>query len=141
MSGANLLFPARFTVPWAVRGFLVTKVEPEATEIVLVRPTDVNETDLMVALIAKDDDQAITPPAGWAEIETDSAGSAVRLTAWWKEAEASEPADYTFTADLEQWIGAIVRITASFGRGSSVSSSPTVKVASEPSPTRKVTPW
>ena len=111
MSGANLMNPSRFILPFIVQNFLVTKVEPEAASIVLVKPSGVEEGHLMVAFIAKDDDQAITPPAGWTEIETGTDGSTFRFTAWWKQAGGSEPADYTFTGDTEEWIGAIVRIT------------------------------
>ena len=111
MSGANLLNPARFILGFAVQAFLVTKVSPEATSIDLAKPAGVVEGDLMVAFLSKDDDNDITPPAGWTLIESDTGSASVRVICYWKEAGASEPSDYTFTGDNEQWIGSILRIT------------------------------
>ena len=111
MSGANLLNPARFILGFAVQAFLVTKVSTDATSIDLAKPAGVVEGDLMVAFLSKDDDNDITPPAGWSLIESDTGDFAVRVICYWKEAGASEPSNYTFTGDLEQWIGSILRIT------------------------------
>lgn len=38
-------------------------------------------------------------------------GSTNGFTAWWNQAGGSEPADYTFTGESEEWIGSIIRIT------------------------------
>lgn len=55
------------------------------------------EGDLLIAAVATDGSTTISSPSGWTEINQGSYSSNVTLGAWWKIAEASESASYTFT--------------------------------------------
>ena len=80
------------------------------TSITVSVPLNTTTNDLMVAVIAKDDDPAITPPAGWFELVSYGTTTGVQdLRTWigYRIGTASEPASYTWTGDSEEWAGVI----------------------------------
>lgn len=102
------------------------------------------EGDLLVAAVATDGDTAssLSPPAGqgWTEIDVAAYGGAVTLGAWYKIAEADEPASHEFTwssLNQQQAYGWMMRFTghdpddpindwAAYGQTSSTPTSPEV---------------
>jgi len=75
------------------------------TSCVVAVPTGTKRNDVMVALIGKIDQAAITPPAGWTLIGSQLAGSNVIYEAYYRLATASEPANYTWS-----WTGSFKNI-------------------------------
>ena len=98
-------------VGFGVQNHALSQQGSDSSSFVMAKPSGVAEGHLMLSIIGKDDDFAITPPGGWNAIVTDDDGTTVRFRADWKEAGGAEPDDYTFTGDLEEWVGAILRIT------------------------------
>lgn len=72
-------------------------------------PAGTRREDVMVALIGKIDQAAITPPAGWTLIGSQLAGSNVIYEAYYRVAQASEPASYSWSWGVAAknigWIG------------------------------------
>jgi hypothetical protein len=112
--------------------------------ITILTPNDTSVGDLLIAAVATDGDTSasITAPEnqGWTLIDCGAYNSAVTLAAWWKLAEASEPATHTFTwtGAAEQAYGWMMRFTGqapgnpinahfTYGESSSAPTSPTVK--------------
>ncbi len=82
-----------------------------STTITITKPSGVVEGDFLLACLIKDDDDAITGvPTGWTAIEDTPASTSARVASYKKIATGSEPADYTWTGDSEQWLGIIFRI-------------------------------
>ena len=76
------------------------------------------DNDVLIAVIGKEDDFAVTPPAGWTEISTliENAGQDMFAGAWYRVVSdaSSEPSSYTFTNtdtggtdDKTWWIASI----------------------------------
>jgi len=64
--------------------------------------------DLLIAYITKDDDDTITPPAGWTLIQNAVGGTACRIWVGWRIAEAGDT-EWTWTGDSEGYYGVILR--------------------------------
>lgn len=80
------------------------------------KPSGVVEGDLMVAMLGCTAGQASapTPPSGWTEIHTEEFESTDWLGSWYKEAGASEGANYQWgngVASQTEWAGGIVRVS------------------------------
>jgi hypothetical protein len=80
-----------------------------------IGPSDI-EGDLLIAAVATDGDtsSSLAPPAGqgWTKIDATDYSGQVTLGAWWKLAEASEPATHQFTwSGDEQAYGWMMRFT------------------------------
>lgn len=76
------------------------------TSCVVTKPTGTVDDHVMLAVVAINTNGAITPPAGWTEIDTAVDGNS-RMTAWYRVAD-SEGTDYTFTFASSRnwgWIG------------------------------------
>jgi hypothetical protein len=90
-------------------------------QVTITKPAGTAEGDLLIAHIAVHDtatagDGALTPPSGWTQQEHTNhseAGGSIVAGIWTKIAEASEPADYTWTQSGTTGlpVGAIIRIT------------------------------
>ncbi|MBW2408738.1 MAG: hypothetical protein JRF72_02995, partial [Deltaproteobacteria bacterium] len=72
---------------------------PDSTTSVVADTPSVSEGDLMIATVAfGNGDATLSAPAGWTPIEPSSPGAeALRTSAWYKIAGASEPSTYTFS--------------------------------------------
>ncbi len=80
----------------------------DSTSITINQPESTVEGDLLMAVIATDKNNAISPPVGWTEIRQQSNGATIGV--WWKIASSSEPATYTFMwSNSEQAVGGILR--------------------------------
>ncbi len=72
-----------------------------SADVVIDAPADIEEGDLLIAVMAKNGSTASTPPAdkGWLRFVNQRYGSGTPLArAWWKKATADEPATYTFNS-------------------------------------------
>ncbi len=87
-----------------------TEVKTSDGGITLPIPVGFSAGDLLIACITKDDDDAITPPAGdlWTVIENLPAGTAARLWTGYRIAEADDT-NWTWTGDKEGYYGVILR--------------------------------
>ncbi len=66
----------------------------DATSITITKPTGVESGHLLLAAIASNSADC-TPPTGFTQIE--DAGTTIRSQLYWKIADGSEPANYTFS--------------------------------------------
>lgn len=92
-----------------------TDVSHSGTAFDVTKPTGLAVGDLLLAIIAKDDDLSMSPPAGWT---TDFDGSGVAALAcasfiFHKVADAADVAAsvFTFTGDSEDYVGRLYRIS------------------------------
>ena len=77
--------------------------------LTLAVPNNTRVGDLLIALISTDGNPTITPPAGW--IDEDNIGGTAKSFIYWRAANDSEPANYTWTLDgVEDAVGAILKI-------------------------------
>ena len=84
-----------------------TKVSVDATSITCAPPAfDVG--DLFIAVIVKDDDNAMSTPAGWTLVEDNQSDNRMRCNVFRRIAEAGD-SSWTWTGDNEMWIGWILR--------------------------------
>ena len=86
-------------------------VSSDATSITITVDGAPKDGDLLLAIISKDDDDAITNPTGWTTVTDATVGitpDSNRLHVAYRIAssEGTDPS-YTFTADSEQWCAAI----------------------------------
>jgi hypothetical protein len=90
----------------------VGKRSTDGFTVTVNKPTGTVEGDLLIAFIAKDDDDAITGvPTGWTLIVGQAAQYQARFNCYYKIATASEPDSYTWRGDREQYVGVILRYT------------------------------
>ncbi len=88
------------------------RLASNTTSCTVTKPSGTVEGDLMVAFVGKDDDPSISEPSGWTQVrENDSGVDGPRLGAYYKVAGSGEPADYTWTADSENWYAIIYRVS------------------------------
>jgi len=120
--------------------FTEAKAASDTTSITISTPADTNEADLLIAAVATDGSEIISPPGGegWTEIDVDNYNGAVTLGAWWKNADASESPSHQFTwSGAEQAYGWMmlftghdptgpVDVSATNGESSSTPTSPAV---------------
>jgi hypothetical protein len=108
-------------------------------------PAPANATgDLLLATVDVRGTPVVSPPAGWTLLRTDSAGTAIRKATYWRIANASEPASYTWTFNKAQnGVGTILAydgvsptapIEASSGQGNASSTSITAPSVTTESP-------
>lgn len=72
-------------------------------------PNNTKTGDLLVALISTDGNPTIAAPAGWTD--EDNIGGTAKSFIYWRAANDSEPANYTWTLDgVEDGVGAIIKI-------------------------------
>lgn len=68
------------------------------TSAAVTQPAGTANNDILVAIVAVDADQLVTPPFGWTPLNaTTIPGEAARGSFFWRRATASESATYTFT--------------------------------------------
>ncbi len=82
------------------------------TTIEIDAPAGIEEGDFLIAGIAYDggNNETITPPAGWVEIEDENKGNQVGVVAYYKIAGDSEPGSYTWgISSSEAAAGGILR--------------------------------
>ncbi len=99
---------------------VLTKVSSDATGITITKPSETADGDLLIALVWKDDDPVITSDSSeFTQIQQGDSGGAnsPRVSAWYREAGASEPDDYSWSGDSEQWLGIIYRIDGQAASG------------------------
>jgi len=78
--------------------------------IVINTPAGTVPDDLLIAMVANNDGQPMTAPAGWTNIIQDGNGNDIQLAVFWKLAVVGEPASHTFNVGTNfQTAGAIVR--------------------------------
>ena len=69
-----------------------------ATSIAPSKPTGTLENDIMLAVVAKDNVETVTAPAGWALLsEVDHSSGTANTSFFWKRAGASEASSYAFS--------------------------------------------
>jgi len=84
----------------------------ETTSFTVTKPTGLEVGNLLFALIAKDDDVDMNPPAGWSDgfqiLAYDNS-----IFSFYKVADATDVAasNFTFTGDSEQYVGKLYRIS------------------------------
>lgn len=79
------------------------------TSAAVTQPAGTADNDILVAIVAVDADQLVTPPFGWTPLNaTTIPGEAARGSFFWRRATASESATYTFTWTSSVEYGAIV---------------------------------
>lgn len=92
-------------------------VEPPDDPVIVINsltltlpvPNNTRTGDLLVALISTDGNPTIIAPAGWTD--EDSIGGTAKSFIYWRAANDSEPANYTWTLDgVEDGVGAIIKI-------------------------------
>jgi hypothetical protein len=90
----------------------VTTNTNSGTSLAITRPTNARNGDVLVAYLSKDDNNAITGPAGWTQINQTNTGSSNPFSsgAWYRIITniSAEPASYSWTGDNEQWSGGIM---------------------------------
>ena len=86
-----------------------------ATTVVVTKPSGTVEGDIMIAFITADIDNTITPPDGWAQIDTALYTTTLESWAYYKIAGASEGADYTWTGTSDNLIGHILTFSKTGG--------------------------
>jgi len=116
----------------------ITQVITADSGITMAKPTGTSAGDLLIACITKDDDYALTPPAGdlWTVIQNVAAGTAAkrsytaRLWVGYRIAEGGDT-EWTWTGDKEGYYGVILRYTGhdatpihASGSGSGTSANP-----------------
>ncbi|MCA9296601.1 MAG: prepilin-type N-terminal cleavage/methylation domain-containing protein [Phycisphaerales bacterium] len=89
--------------------FTEAKAPSDVKTLDIPVPTTV-EGDLLIATLAVDGSESPAADAGWTEILNTNSSGKVSYAVWWKLAEASEPATYTFTwSGNEQAYGTMLR--------------------------------
>ena len=94
--------------------FTEAKAGSNVTSITISTPSGTSAGDLLVAAVATDSSETISPPSGegWTQIDLGYGGSAVTLGVWWKLADASESPTHQFTwGSTEQAYAWIMRFT------------------------------
>jgi hypothetical protein len=96
----------------------VTGIGVSQPDFTVTRPEAIDGS-VLVAIISKDDDPAITPPAGWTQIAGAGTGADddIYTGVWYRVVSdaSAEPANYTFTTvdnneRYQYWIGALVNV-------------------------------
>jgi hypothetical protein len=64
--------------------------------VTVPKPAGAAAGDLLLATVDVRGVPAITAPAGWTQVQTNTAGTAIRKATFWRLAGASEPASYTW---------------------------------------------
>ena len=77
------------------------------TQISIPMPAGWAVGNVLIACIVKDDDDAITPPAGWIVIQNVNSGTAMRLWTGYRVAEAGD-GNQIWTGDSEAYYGVIL---------------------------------
>jgi hypothetical protein len=103
---SNIPVPSATQVvtPPTFRNSAATLNSTAGTSVVITKPTGTVNDDVMVAIIVKDNQAAITAPGGWTQVTgspVNHTGGNLQLAVYTKKA-ASEGANYTFT-----WTGAV----------------------------------
>lgn len=77
----------------------------------VLKPTGLAVDDLLLCLLAKDDNVQAAPPPGWSQFHV--AGVDVEICIMYKIADSTDAAatDFTFTGDNEQYVGRLYRIS------------------------------
>ena len=92
----------------AVEFVAKTEVKPgDGSSIQISIPTGWSVGDVLIAYIIKDDDDAITPPAGWTVIQNVTGGTAMRLWTGYRIAESGDT-NWTWSGDAELYYGVIL---------------------------------
>jgi len=117
-SGDNLAYSAR-SCTLALRPKILAAVGPptliatsknqaatNVTSLVINKPSNTAQNDLMVAFVAATAGVTWTPPSGWTEVA--DLGSAPSIAVAYKVAGASEGADYTFTSSASTTMSGMI---------------------------------
>jgi hypothetical protein len=64
--------------------------------VTVPKPAGAAAGDLLLATVDVRGVPAITPPAGWTQLQTNTSGTAIRKATFWRLAGASEPETYTW---------------------------------------------
>lgn len=102
-----------------------------ATSLTITKPTGLTVGDLMVAVIGKDDDPAITGPGDWTEVRGGTGTITGNDHSWWlgyKVADAGDVAasNFQWTGDAEDWSGTIAAFIPSNSNPTHVATSTAV---------------
>lgn len=82
-------------------GFSEENSSGKVRELILDKPAGVVAGDLMIALVVQDKKGTISAPAGWTALMT-SGNQEPRLSVFWKQVEAGEPAAHRFTSTVNE---------------------------------------
>ena len=91
-----------------------TDISHSGTSFDVTKPTGLSVGDLLLALIAKDDDITMNPPGGWSDgFRLTTVSLACSTYAFYKVADAGDVAAsiFTFTGDNEDYVGRLYRIS------------------------------
>lgn len=96
-------------------GQVIYKNKSEVTvasgvSITIPIPTGWSAGDLLIGYVTKDDDYAITPPAGWTVIQNVISNGAMRLWVGYRVAQAGDT-EWTWSGDSEAYYGVILLYT------------------------------
>jgi hypothetical protein len=99
--------------PATVESLTTTTFNMDSTSHAVTMPAVVNAGDLLICLLASDNDSAVASPAGWTQVASVANGTAVRFTAHLKVADGTEDgATANFvTSAPEQGAAHVYRIT------------------------------
>ncbi len=87
------------------------------TQLIISVPAGVLDDDILIAVIAIEDDVTVTAPGGWTLIrQDDHTGAVMDLYTWWRRA-ASEPADYTWTFASAWRVGGMLAYSGAITTG------------------------
>lgn len=86
----------------------------DSTDHLVSMPSAVNSGDRLIILFSNDGSAAVTAPSGWTQIDSAASGSAVRLSAYYKDADGSEGGTTVnfVTAAIEQAAAHVLRLDA-----------------------------
>ena len=87
-----------------------TKVAADATSITCDVPAGFSAGDLLIAVIVKDDDNAMDTPAGWTLMTEGESDGRMRCNTFYRIAQVGDT-NWTWNGDSENWIGWILRYT------------------------------
>ena len=85
-----------------------TKVGANNANCIISAPAGFSVGDLLIAVVIKDGNGAITRPAGWTQIQADSSFVAIDVS--YRIAQAGDM-NWTWTGASEEWYGIILRYT------------------------------
>jgi len=98
----------------AYKEFTEAKASSNVMSITISTPPGTSEGDLLIAAVATDGSETISPPGGegWIQINHGSYSSYVTLGVWWKNAGASESGSHQFSwGSSERCYAWIMRFT------------------------------
>ena len=96
------------------REFTEKKGASDGTSLTIDTPSGTGQGDLLIAVVATDASETISPPAGegWTQIDQGDGSNQVTLGVWWKIAGASESSTHEFTwGSNEKGYGWMMRFT------------------------------